>query len=49
MLFLGDASVITGLIDEVAAYASAGFALAAAVLAAVIGLKWVKRFAGRAS
>ena len=45
----GYESAITDLTTGVAPYGVAAFAMISAVLAITIGLKWVKRFASRAS
>lgn len=49
MNMLASATVISDLTDDLAAYASAAFALTAAVVALRIGIKWVKGLSGRAS
>jgi len=41
--------VLTTLTTEVAAYGTAAAALVSAVVVIAIGLKWVKKFSGKAS
>jgi hypothetical protein len=40
---------ISEMVSDVAPYAAAGILLATAVASAVVGIKWVKKFIGRAS
>lgn len=49
MNFLASATVISDLAADFAPYATAGFTLVAAVLAAKVGFKWLKGMTSRAS
>lgn len=48
-MFLGDASVIADLVTDLGAYSAAAFTLVGAVVAATVGLKWVKGWSSKAS
>lgn len=49
MFSLASATVITELTSSLSAYTTAAFTLVAGVVAATIGLKWVKGWSSKAS